>query len=73
MGILDPNGALMLSVLVQTSNFYLQYLENKSTMFLHCQKVHQRISMTKTNNGIFVVFKIKHELKCQFFENTSQY
>ena len=25
----------------------------------------------KTNNGVFVVFKTKHELKCQFSGNTS--
>ena len=35
------------------------------------QKVHQRISVMKTNNGVFVVFKTKHELKCQFSGNTS--
>ena len=36
-----------------------------------CQKVRQRISVMKTNNGVFVVFKTKHELKCQFSGNTS--
>ena len=30
------------------------------------QKVRQRISVMKTNTGVFVVFKIKHKLKCQF-------
>ena len=30
------------------------------------QKVYQRISVMKTNTGIFVVFKTKRELKCQF-------
>ena len=38
MGILDPNGALMHSVLVQTSNFYLQYLENKAQCFYIVKK-----------------------------------
>ena len=35
------------------------------------QKVSQRISVMKTNNDVFVVFKTKHELKCQFSGNTS--
>ena len=35
------------------------------------QKVHQRISVMKVINGVFVVFKAKHELKCQFSGNTS--
>ena len=35
------------------------------------QKVHQRISVMKTNNVVFVVFKTKHELECQFSGNTS--
>ena len=35
------------------------------------KKVRQRISVMKTNNGVFVVFKTKHELKCQFSGNTS--
>ena len=30
------------------------------------QKVRQRISVTKTNTGVFVGFKTKCELKCQF-------
>ena len=29
------------------------------------QKIHQRISVMKTNIGVFVVFKTKRELKCQ--------
>ena len=29
------------------------------------QKVHQIISVMKTNTGVFVVFKTKRELKCQ--------
>ena len=28
------------------------------------QKVRQRISVMETNNGVFVVFKTNHELKC---------
>ena len=35
------------------------------------KKILQRISVMKTNNGVFVVFKTKHELKCQFSGNTS--
>ena len=35
------------------------------------QILHQRISVMKTNNGVFVVFKTKHESKCQFSGNTS--
>ena len=35
------------------------------------QKARQRISVMKTINGVFVVFKTKHELKCQFSGNTS--
>ena len=30
------------------------------------QKVRQRITVMKTNTGVFVVFKTKRELKCQF-------
>ena len=30
------------------------------------QKVHQKISVMKTNIGVFVVFKTKRELECQF-------
>ena len=37
------------------------------------QKVCQRISVMKTNNGVFVVFKTKHESKCQFSEKTLLY
>ena len=33
------------------------------------QKVCQRISVMKTNAGVFVVFKTKCELKCQFSGN----
>ena len=33
------------------------------------QKVRQRISVMKTNTGVFAVFKTKRELKCQFSEN----
>ena len=29
------------------------------------QKVRQKISVIKTNTCVFVVFKTKHELKCQ--------
>ena len=29
------------------------------------QKIGQKISVMKTNTGVFVVFKKKHELKCQ--------
>ena len=33
------------------------------------QKVHQRSSVMKTNNAVFVVFKTKRELKGQFSGN----
>ena len=33
------------------------------------QKVRQRISVMKSNNGVFVVFKTKRESKCQFSGN----
>ena len=32
---------------------------------LLAQKVCQRISVMKTNTGVFVVFKTKRKLKCQ--------
>ena len=72
MGILDPNGALMLSVLVQT--VFTVFEQKKCSIFTtsktDCQilrqKVNQRISGMKTNNGVFVVFKTKHELECLF-------
>ena len=35
------------------------------------QKVGQRVLVMKTNNSVFVVFRTKHELKCQFSGNTS--
>jgi len=35
------------------------------------KKVSQRISVMKTTKGVLVVFKTKHELKCQFSGNTS--
>ena len=31
----------------------------------------KEISVMKRSNGVFVVFKTKHELKCQFSGNTS--
>ena len=49
-----------------------------SGVFLQCQrmdrqllrqKVCQGISVMKTNTGVFVVFKTKRELKCQFSGN----
>jgi hypothetical protein len=49
-----------------------QYFYNiKTDRQLLRQKVCQRISVMKTINGVFVVFKTKHELKCQFSGNTS--
>ena len=43
---------------------------NRDSQLLH-QKVPQRISVMKANNGVFVVFKTKHELKCRFSGNNS--
>ena len=34
-----------------------------------CHLLRQRISVMKTNNGVFVVLKTKHDLKCQFSGN----
>ena len=42
------------------------FTTSKTDCQLLRQKVHQRISVMKTNTGGFVVFKTKHELKCQF-------
>ena len=39
--------------------------QKRIVIFLR-QKICQRISVMKTNNGVFVVFKTKRELKCQF-------
>ena len=39
---------------------------------LLCQKVRQRISVMKTNDGVFIVFKTKNELKCQFSGNITE-
>ena len=47
------------------------FTSSKMDRHLLRQKVRQRISVMKANNGVFVVFKIKHELKCQFSGNTS--
>ena len=42
------------------------YTTSKTDRHLLRQKVRQRISVMKTNTGVFVVFKAKRELKCQF-------
>ena len=47
------------------------FTTSKKDRQLLCQKVRQRISVMETNNGVFVVFKTKHELKCQFSGNNS--
>ena len=39
---------------------------SKTDHHLLHQKVCQRISVMKTNTGVFVVYKTKRELKCQF-------
>ena len=39
---------------------------SKTDCHLLHQKVCQRISVMKANTGVFVVFKTKRELKCQF-------
>ena len=43
------------------------FTTSKRDRKLICQKVCQRISVMKTNIGVFVVFKTKCESKCQFF------
>ena len=45
------------------------FTTSKTDRQLLRQKVHQRISVMKTNTGVFVVFKAKRELKCQFSGN----
>ena len=42
---------------------------SKTDRHLSRQKVSQRISVMKPNTGVFVVFKAKCELKCQFSGN----
>ena len=41
------------------------FTTSKTDHHLLLQKVSQRISVKKTNTGVFVVFKTKCELKCQ--------
>ena len=45
------------------------FTTSKTDRHLLCQKVRQRISVMKTNTGVFVVFKTKRQLKCQFSGN----
>ena len=47
------------------------FTTSKTDRQLLRQKVRHRISVMKTNKDVFVVFKTKHELKCQFSGNTS--
>ena len=42
------------------------FTTSKMDRHLLRQKPRQGISVKKTNTGVFVVFKTKHELKCQF-------
>ena len=42
------------------------FTTSKTDRQLLRQKVRQRISVMKTNTSVFVVFKTKYELKCQF-------
>ena len=42
------------------------FTTSKTDSHLLGQKVCQRISVMKTNTGVFVVVKTKHELKSQF-------
>ena len=42
---------------------------SKTDRHLFCQKVGQRISVLKTNTGVFVVLKTKRKSKCQFSGN----
>ena len=46
------------------------YTISKTDSQLFCQKVRQRISVMKTKSSVFVLFKTKRKLKCQFTENT---
>ena len=59
-GVLMANNVLVKETLKQslftTSNMVCQFLR---------QKVLQKGSVMKTNSGVFIVFKTKHELRCQ--------
>ena len=41
------------------------FLQRQIWIVNYCQKVCQKISIMKTNTGVFVVFKTKRELECQ--------
>jgi len=45
------------------------FTTSKTDRQLLRQGVRQRVSVMKTNNGVFVVFTTKRELKCQFSGN----
>ena len=45
--------------------YWKSFTTSKTDCHLSRQKVGQRISVMKTNTGIFVVFTTKRELKCQ--------
>ena len=47
------------------------FTTSKTDRHLLRQKVCQRISVMKTNTGVFVVFKTKHESKCHCSGNIS--
>ena len=47
----------------------MSFTTSKTDRHLLRQKVRQRISVMKTNTGVFVVFKTKRELKCQISGN----
>ena len=51
------------------SKVFLQSQKRIVNYYLLHQKVCQRISVTKTNTGVFVVFQTKPDLKCQFSGN----
>jgi hypothetical protein len=42
---------------------------NVSRQRMDPQLLHQKVRQMKTNTGVFVVFKTKRELKCQFSGN----
>ena len=45
------------------------FTTSKTDCQLFCQKIRHRISVMKTNTGVFVVFKRNRELKHQFSGN----
>ena len=63
----DDGGLLILLEILNDKRSL--FTTSKTDRHLLRKKVRQRISAMKTNTGVFVVFKTKRELKCQFSGN----